>query len=97
MAKKPEEFEDTSELEDFYVRTAEFPAGFMTALAATPEGADLDAWFDVKVIYQQDHTSVDTAHVPAVFKPPVGPFQLTDYEKIYATDPMADIFETAQS
>ena len=140
MAKKPEEFEDPSELEDFYVRTAEFPAGFMTEyapsmlmaaaeppgpghrlhrrqalqvsarrpggryqpdaprpprhggrplahlrlrrrrqapartarpptefaewianspespLAATPEGADPDAWFDVKVIYQQDHT-----------------------------------------
>ena len=148
MAKKPEEFEDPSELEDFYVRTAEFPAGFMTQyapsmlvgtaehqdlaagfpvgkrfksapvmrvadanpvhlghhatadgrwriyvfadsatpqtpqagaespterfadwittspdspLAATPEGADLDAWFDVKVIYQQDHTTVDIA------------------------------------
>ena len=30
MAKKPEEFENPSELEDFYVRTAEFPAGFMT-------------------------------------------------------------------
>ena len=30
MAKKPEEFEDPSMLEDFYVRTAEFPAGFMT-------------------------------------------------------------------
>ncbi|MBG6085374.1 FAD-binding monooxygenase [Zhihengliuella flava] len=30
MAKKPEEFESPSELEDFYVRTAEFPAGFMT-------------------------------------------------------------------
>ncbi len=33
MAKKPEEFEDPSELEDFYVRTAEFPAGFMTQYA----------------------------------------------------------------
>ncbi|MDP5226435.1 MULTISPECIES: FAD-binding monooxygenase [Arthrobacter] len=30
MAKKPEEFDDPSELEEFYVRTAEFPAGFMT-------------------------------------------------------------------
>ena len=29
-AKKPEEFEDPTELEDFYVSTAEFPAGFMT-------------------------------------------------------------------
>jgi phenol 2-monooxygenase len=33
MAKKPEEFESPSELEDFYVRTAEFPAGFMTQYA----------------------------------------------------------------
>jgi phenol 2-monooxygenase len=30
MAKKPEEFENPAELADFYVRTAEFPAGFMT-------------------------------------------------------------------
>ncbi|GAA1785460.1 FAD-dependent monooxygenase [Leucobacter iarius] len=30
MAKKPEEFDSPSELEDFYVATAEFPAGFMT-------------------------------------------------------------------
>ncbi len=175
MAKKPEEFENPSELEDFYVRTAEFPAGFMTQyapsmlvgtahhqdlatgfpvgkrfksapvvrvgdtnpihlghhatadgrwriyvfadaapagdpsgvadfagwlvdspespLAATPSDADPDAWFDVKVIYQQPHTAVDIGTVPAVFKPQVGPFKLTDYEKVYATDPSADIFE----
>jgi phenol 2-monooxygenase len=175
MAKKPEEFESPSELEDFYVRTAEFPAGFMTeyapsiltaeakhqALAAgfpigkrfksalvrrvcdtnpmhlghhatadgrwriyvfadaaaagapspttdlanwladspespldvTPSGADQDAWFDVKVIYQQDHTKVEIGAVPAVFKPHVGPFKLTDYEKVYATEPTADIFD----
>jgi phenol 2-monooxygenase (NADPH) len=175
MAKKPEEFEDPSELEDFYVRTAEFPAGFMTEyapsmligapehqglatgftvgkrfksapvvrvgdtnpmhlghhatadgrwriyvfadaalphtgsatdrfaewiatspdspLAATPEGADADAWFDVKVIYQQPHTAIDIGAVPAAFKPEVGPFRLTDYEKVYATDQNADIFE----
>jgi phenol 2-monooxygenase len=175
MAKKPEEFEDPSELEDFYVRTAEFPAGFMTEyapsvlvapakhqdlatgfpvgkrfksapvvrvgdtnpmhlghharadgrwriyvfadaalphtgsatdrfaewiatspdspLAATPDGADADAWFDVKVIYQQPHTAIDIGAVPAVFKPQVGPFKLTDYEKVYATDQNADIYE----
>jgi phenol 2-monooxygenase len=175
MAKKPEEFEDPTELEGFYVRTAEFPAGFMTEyapsmliaepahqdlasgftigkrfksapvvrvcdtnpvhlghhatadgrwriyvfadaaqagapspladfaewianapdspLAATPSGADADAWFDVKVIYQQDHTKVDIGAVPAAFKPQVGPFKLTYLEKVYATDPTADIFE----
>ncbi len=30
MAKKPEEFASPRELEDFYIATAEFPAGFMT-------------------------------------------------------------------
>ncbi len=47
----------------------------------------------MKVIYQQDHASVDIGAVPAAFKPSVGPYQLTDYEKVYATDPSADIFE----
>jgi len=179
MAKRPEEFASPSELEDFYVSTAEFPAGFMTQyapsmligepvhqdlaagfplgkrfksapvvrvcdsnplqlghqakadgrwriyvfadpaapgqqpgapspttdlaawlesapdspLAATPAGADRDAWFDVKVIYQQDHAGVDISAVPAAFKPAVGPFQLTYLEKVYGTDPTADIFE----
>ncbi|WP_104160928.1 FAD-binding monooxygenase [Arthrobacter sp. ZGTC212] len=175
MAKRPEEFENPSDLEDFYVRTAEFPAGFMTEytpsmviaeakhqdlaagfpvgkrfksapvrrvsdtnpvhlghqakadgrwriyvfadaapagaaspvsdlarwldtapgspLAATPEGADRDAWFDVKVIYQQDHTGIDLNAVPSVFKPEVGPYQLTDLAKVYGADPKADIFE----
>lgn len=175
MAKKPEEFDSPSQLEDFYVSTAEFPAGFMTQytpsmligeathqelatgfpigkrfksapvvrvcdtnplhlghqatadgrwriyvfadqavagaaspttdlaawlaeapdspLAATPAGLDRDAWFDVKVIYQQEHTEVDITAVPAVFKPAVGPFQLNYLEKVYAADPRADIFE----
>jgi len=185
MAKKPEEFEDPTELENFYVSTAEFPAGFMTQyapsmlvaepkhqdlatgftigkrfksapvvrvcdtnpmhlghhatadgrwriyvfadsaapesgqpgteqhgapsptadfaewianapdspLAATPSGADRDAWFDVKVIYQQPHTEIDINAVPAVFKPTVGPFRLTYLEKVFGTDPDADIFE----
>ncbi|KQR62296.1 phenol 2-monooxygenase [Arthrobacter sp. Leaf337] len=175
MAKKPEEFASPSELEDFYVSTAEFPAGFMTQyvpsmligepahqelaagftigkrfksapavrvcdtnplqlghqasadgrwriyvfadgaapgqqsptadlaewlatapdspLAATPSGADPDAWFDVKVIYQQDHTNIDINTVPAVFKPQVGPFKLTYLEKVYGTIPASDIFE----
>lgn len=175
MAKKPEEFADPSELEDFYVRTAEFPAGFMTEytpslivggaahqglatgfpvgkrfksavacrvcdtnplhlghqaaadgrwriyvfadaalpgadspttdlaqwlatsaespLAATPQGADIDAWFDVKVIYQQKHEDIDINAVPAVFKPEVGPFKLTDLQKVYGTVPGDDIFD----
>ena len=176
MAKKPEEFEDPTELEDFYVRTAEFPAGFMTqyqpsmitaeatyqhlatgfpvgkrfksapvervcdgnpvhlghhhradgrwrvyafadrpaageasALARwaewmssspdsplvrfTPAAGDPDAVFDVKVVYQQDHTGVDLGRVPGLFLPHVGPFGLVDYEKVYAVDAGSDIFD----
>ncbi|ARJ03996.1 phenol 2-monooxygenase [Cnuibacter physcomitrellae] len=178
MAAKPEDLPSPSELEDFYVRTAEFPAGFMTEytpslitadsshqalatgfpvgkrfrsapvtrvcdgnpvhlghharadgrwriyvfadaaapaagepgpvpalaewlttsssspLAATPADADPDAWFDVKVIYQQPHSEVDLgAAVPAAFLPRVGPFELVDYEKVYAAAPADDIFD----
>ncbi|WP_417218083.1 FAD-binding monooxygenase [Arthrobacter sp.] len=175
MAKKPEEFDSPSDLEDFYVATAEFPAGFMTEytpslitaeathqdlatgytvgkrfksamaarvcdtnplqlghqaeadgrwriyvfadpatagsaspttdlgtwlatapdspLAATPEGYDDDAWFDAKVIYQQPHEEIDINAVPEVFRPEVGPFKLTNLEKVFGTVPGADIFD----
>ncbi|MCR2815725.1 FAD-binding monooxygenase [Microbacterium jiangjiandongii] len=59
----------------------------------TPAGADLDAVFDVKTVYQQDHSEVEMADIPAVFLPRVGPFGLIDYEKIYAARSDDDIFE----
>jgi phenol 2-monooxygenase len=62
-------------------------------VTATPEGADRDAWFDMKVIYQQPHTEVDLGVVPNLFLPRTGPFQLIDYEKVYAADPAQDIFD----
>ncbi|RZL70544.1 MAG: 3-hydroxybenzoate 4-monooxygenase, partial [Rhodococcus sp. (in: high G+C Gram-positive bacteria)] len=178
MAKRPEDFDNPSELEEFYVKTGEFPAGFMTeyrpsmivgdtthqnlatgfpvgkrfksapvvrvcdanpmhlghhhradgrwriyvfadAAAAglhsasvaltelsswflespdspivrfTPQGTDIDSFFDVKVIYQQDHASVDIGAVNPVYLPVGGPFGLVDYEKVFATDPSTDIF-----
>ncbi|HEX7835446.1 MAG TPA: FAD-binding monooxygenase [Pseudolysinimonas sp.] len=174
MATKPEDLPDPTYLEEFYVRTAEFPAGFMTEyapsmivggrehqslatgfpigkrfksarvirvcdandvhlghqapadgrwriyvfapgsdtdrrlaafaewmtgspsspLAATPDGAPLDAWYDVKVVYPQDHTRVDIIAAPDLFKPRTGPFDLLDLEKVFAADPTDDIFET---
>ncbi|WP_344754524.1 FAD-binding monooxygenase [Gryllotalpicola koreensis] len=66
-------------------------------LAATPVGGDDDAWFDVKVIYQQDHAEVNLNEVPAVFKPVLQPFGLTDRAKVFASGTVAgeyfDIFE----
>ena len=176
MAKRPEEFESPTQLAEFYVATAEFPAGFMTqytpsmltaepthqdlatgfpigkrfksarvtrvadangmhlghhhradgrwriyafadapaageasALADwaewmatsddspvarfTPAGADVDSVFDVKVVYQQRYEDVEIGRVPRIFLPNVGPFQLIDYEKVYAVDPHEDFFD----
>ena len=63
----------------------------------TPEGADIDAVFDVKAIYQQPHESVDIMAVPEAFRPKTGPLGLMDWEKVFAAAPSAwcktDIFE----
>ena len=174
MATRPEDLKEPGELEAFYVRTAEFPAGFRTQyapsrivgepvhqdlatgypigkrfksarvmrvcdanplhlghlmradgrwrlyafapsgpdaaerlgdfaawlggdpaspLAATPAGAQRDAWFDAKVVFPQEYTEVDLVTVPEVFRPTVGPFGLTDPENVFATLPEEDVFE----
>lgn len=62
-------------------------------LVHTPEGADVDSVFDVKVVYQQAHPDIDIGRVPAVFLPRVGPFALIDYEKVYSARPGQDIFD----
>ncbi|SDH52187.1 FAD-dependent monooxygenase [Microbacterium pygmaeum] len=63
----------------------------------TPDGADVDAVFDVKAIYQQRFDEVDISAVPRVFLPETGPLGLTDWEKVYAAAPSAwtsvDIFD----
>jgi phenol 2-monooxygenase len=62
----------------------------------TPSGADADAVFDVKAIYQQRFDEVDISLVPDVFLPRTGPLGLIDWEKVYAAAPSAwtsaDIF-----
>lgn len=172
MAKKPEDFDSPSQIEEFYVSTAEFPSGLMTqyppsilvaepehqhlatgfphgkrfasapvvrvadanpvqlghhhradgrwrlyafagldassldawaqwlasspdspVVAHTPQGADPDSLFDVKAVYQQLYADVDLGSVPSIFLPRIGPYQLTDYEKVYAADPENDIFD----
>jgi phenol 2-monooxygenase len=177
MAAKPEDLSDPTELEDFYTRTAEFPAGFMTEytesvivgdlahqslatgfpvgkrfksatvrricdtnpvhlghlaeadgrwrtyvfadparagadsptaalaewlssspdspiVAFTPEGADADSWFDIKVIYQQDHTDTDITEVPRAFTPIMSPFGLVNQENVFGADSQDNIFDT---
>ncbi|WP_173922875.1 FAD-binding monooxygenase [Agromyces sp. Marseille-P2726] len=62
----------------------------------TPPGADIDRVFDVKVVYQQRYEDVDLTRVPEIFLPRVGPFQVIDYEKVYAIDPKEEDFFDAR-
>ncbi|WP_111718640.1 FAD-binding monooxygenase [Homoserinimonas sp. OAct 916] len=179
MARRPEEIADPRELADYYLKTSEFPSGFMTqyppsmivgamehqslaegfpigkrfksaqvvrvsdgnnahlghhakadgrwriyafadrpsagessALAdwaewlssspasplvrCTPAGGDIDSVFDVKVIYQQGFEDVEIARVPPTFLPKTGPFELTDWEKMYAVKRDEDIFDVRE-
>ncbi|MCC4248361.1 FAD-dependent monooxygenase [Microbacterium testaceum] len=60
----------------------------------TPEGGDLDAVFDAKVVYPGRWDEV--TDVPTLFRPRSGPLGLTDLEKVFAAAPSAwtsaDIF-----
>lgn len=53
----------------------------------TPDGADLDAVFDAKVIYPGGYDEIDVTRVPKVFRPQSGPLHLTDWEKVFAAGP----------
>ena len=52
----------------------------------TPTGADIDAVFDVRGIFQQGHRELDIGGVPRLLRPAKGKFGLTDYEKAFAPD-----------
>ncbi|MFJ6653105.1 FAD-dependent monooxygenase [Microbacterium sp. NPDC091313] len=62
----------------------------------TPVGADLDAVFDVKVVFPRRYEDVEFAATPAIFRPHSGALGLTDWEKVYSGRPSAwtaaDIF-----
>ncbi|MCK8675395.1 FAD-dependent monooxygenase [Rhodococcus sp. HM1] len=62
--------------------------------AELPDGVRPNDWFDLKVVYQQDHHAIELGRVPDIFKPRVGPFDLVDYEHVYAAIPDDDVFES---
>ncbi|MCU1478156.1 MAG: phenol 2-monooxygenase [Subtercola sp.] len=59
----------------------------------SPSGPENGGIFDVKVVYQQRHDELDITWVPEIFMPRTGPFDLIDYEKVFAADPQHDIFD----
>ncbi|MGP9527631.1 FAD-dependent monooxygenase [Glutamicibacter sp. AOP5-A2-18] len=62
----------------------------------TPKGSDLDALFGIKVIYQQDYSTLNINDAPEIFRPHVGQFGLMNYEKVYTALPAENIFEQRQ-
>lgn len=60
-------------------------------------GEDVDAVFDVKVVYPQSFEQVEWSAVPEVFRPRTGPLGLMDWEKVFAAGASAwndrDIFD----
>jgi phenol 2-monooxygenase (NADPH) len=64
-------------------------------LRFTPAGADPDAVFDVRAVFQQGHRDLSLEEMPAFLLPQKGPFGLKDYEKIFTPDLKSgdDIFD----
>jgi phenol 2-monooxygenase len=54
----------------------------------TPAGADVDAIFDVRAVFQQSHHDLTIDAMPAMLFPPKGRYGLRDYEKAFCV--MAD-------
>ena len=85
---------ESSALEDWATWLSTSPESPLSRY--TPAASDVDSVFDVKVIYQQRFEDVALAHVPRTFMPKTGPFDLTDWEKVYATWQGEDIFEVRE-
>jgi phenol 2-monooxygenase len=62
-------------------------------LRHTPEDAYPDAVFDVKAVYQQSFDEFDVMAAPAVFRPHSGPYDLMNWENVFATGSGTDIFD----
>ena len=62
--------------------------------AYTPEGADENAYFDVKAIYQQtNHHEYEILDAPALFRPRNGKFNIPNWENVFNALPDRDIFD----
>ncbi|MDN6533275.1 MAG: FAD-dependent monooxygenase [Yaniella sp.] len=60
----------------------------------TREGEDLNSVFDAKVIYQQPKEEIELLETPQIFRPSVGPLQLTDLNNVFGVLTDDSIFET---
>lgn len=56
----------------------------------TPDGADLDAVFDLRAVGQRGHRELSVTGLPPMLLPHKGRFGLVDYEKVFCPDLRAD-------
>jgi phenol 2-monooxygenase len=61
----------------------------------TPEGADVDAVFDLRAVLQQGNRELSVTGLPPLLLPQKGRFGLVDYEKVFCPDLKAgeDVFD----
>jgi len=61
----------------------------------TPKGAEIDAVFDVRAVFQASHRDIAFQNLPDLLRPSKGRFGLTDYEKAFCPDLTSgpDIFD----
>jgi phenol 2-monooxygenase/3-hydroxybenzoate 4-monooxygenase len=60
----------------------------------TPPGADIDAVFDLRAVFQQAHDQVAPEGLPRLLRPAKGRYGLVDYEKVFSADLRGpDIFD----
>lgn len=61
----------------------------------TPAGHDIDAVFDLRVVFQQPHPQVAIESMPPLTLPAKGRLGLRDYEKVFSANPRpgSDIFD----
>lgn len=56
-------------------------------LRYTPKGADIDSVIELLVVFQSAHQMIALESLPRLLLPSKGRYRLTDYEKIFCSDP----------
>lgn len=62
----------------------------------TRRDEDVNSVFDVKVIYQQPKEEIELLETPQIYRPAVGPHQLTDLNQVFGVLPDNSIFENRE-
>jgi len=66
---------------DYLLKSADSPVRKFT-----PAGADIDAVFDVRAVFQQAHRELEPDNLPELLVPPKGRYGLRDYEKVFCAE-----------